>query len=89
MLDLILRTRYPEPCMTREAEQAYVRQWVDTGRLLDEMRWRELRGLDAEVALKATDDLIELALRIPLPRDRRTWSGLIDLQDRLHARPGR
>ena len=75
--------------MTREAEQAYVRQWVDTGRLLDEMRWRELRGLDAEVALKATDDLIELALRIPLPRDRRTWSGLIDLQDRLHARPGR
>ena len=75
--------------MTRDAEQAYVRRWVDTGRLLDEMRWRELRDLDAEVALRATDDLIDLALRIPLPPNRRTWSGLVDLQDRLHARPGR
>ena len=75
--------------MTRDAQQAYVRQWVDTGRLLDELRWRELRDLDAAVALKATDDLIDLALRVPLPPDRRTWSGLVDLQDRLHARTGR
>lgn len=72
--------------MTRDAERAYVRQWVDTGRLLDEVRWRELRDLDAAVALRATDDLIDLALRIPLPPDRRTWSGLVDLQDRLRAR---
>jgi len=75
--------------MTRDAEQAYVRQWVETGRLLDEIRWRELRDLDAAVALKASDDLIELALRIPLPRDRRLWFGLVELQDLLHARPGR
>lgn len=75
--------------MTRDAEQAYVRQWVETGRLLDEIRWRELRDLDAAVALRASDDLIELALRIPLPPDRRSWSGLVELQDLLHARPGR
>jgi hypothetical protein len=75
--------------MSRDAEQAYIRRWADTGRLLDEIRWRELRELDAAVALKATDDLIELALRVPLPSDRRAWSGLVDLQDRLHARSGR
>ena len=75
--------------MTRDADRAYVRQWVDTGRILDEVRWRELRDLDAAVALKATDDLIDLALRIPLPPDRRTWSGLVHLQDRLHTRPRR
>ena len=75
--------------MTRDAEQAYVRQWVETGRLLDEIRCRELRHLDAAVALRAADDLIELAPRVPLPSDRRSWSGLVELQDVLHARPGR
>ena len=75
--------------MTRDTEQAYVRNWLETGRLLDEIRWRELRDLDPAVALRASDDLIELALRVPLPADRRTSSGLVALQDVLHAGPRR
>ena len=70
--------------MTRDTEQAYARNWLETGRLLDEIRWRELRDLDPAVALRASDDLIELALRVPLPADRRTSSGLVALQDVLH-----
>ncbi|MGH9255838.1 MAG: hypothetical protein ACRD3C_14855 [Vicinamibacterales bacterium] len=71
--------------MTREAERAYVQQWVETGRILEEIRWRELGDLDAATALRASDDLIELALQVPLPPRRRSWSGLADLQTRLHA----
>lgn len=72
--------------MPRDAERAYVRRWADTGRVLEEIRWSELRRLSAEAALRASDDLIELALRVPLPATRRAWSGLIDLQDQLHSR---
>jgi len=71
--------------MTREAERDYVRRWTETGRILEEIRWRELRALSASAALKASDDLIDLARRVPLPVARRTWSGLIELQDRLHG----
>lgn len=62
--------------MTRDAQRAYLRQRADTGRLLEEIRWRELRALDDAVALAAADNLIELALRVPLRQDRRSWSGL-------------
>ena len=65
--------------MTAEAERAYVRQWAETGRLLEELR---LLG-DAE-ARRALLTLIDAALRVPLPRRRREWSGLVDQQDRLH-----
>src|SRR5437764_2056964 len=61
--------------MTRETERAYVKRWVETGRVLEEIRWRELRGLDDARALKASADLIEAALRTPLPPGRRRWSG--------------
>jgi len=71
--------------MTREAERDYVRRWTETGRILEEIRWRELRALSASAALKASDDLIDLARRVPLPVARRAWSGLIELQDRLHG----
>lgn len=72
--------------MTREDERAYVRRWVETGRLLEERRWRELRALDPAAALRASDHLIDAALRAPLPDARLRWSGLVELQDALHAR---
>ena len=71
--------------MTRDAERAYVKRWVETGRLLEEIRWRELRALDRAVALKASSDLINAALQVPLPLRRRQWSGLIDQQDLFHS----
>lgn len=67
--------------MTRDEERAYVRQWVETGGILEQIRWRELRALDAVSALEASDHLIGAALRVPLPAARREWSGLVDLQD--------
>jgi diadenosine tetraphosphate (Ap4A) HIT family hydrolase len=72
--------------VTRDAERAYVRNWVETGRLLEEVRWRELRNLDDSRALRASDDLLAAAACVPMPSHRRTWSGLVDLQDRLHGR---
>ena len=72
--------------MTREAERAYVKRWVETGRLLEEIRWRELQALDDARALSASADLIDGALSVPLPQRRRLWSGLIDQQDLFHPR---
>jgi hypothetical protein len=74
--------------MTRQDQRAYVRRWIETGQLLEQIRWRELRALDPAAALVASDRLIEAALRVPLPASRRDWSGLVDLQDLLRrARP--
>lgn len=75
--------------MTRDAQRAYLRQMSDTGRLLEEIRWRELRALDDAVALTAADNLIELALRVPLRQDRRGWSGLVELQQLLRTQKPR
>ncbi|HUE88481.1 MAG TPA: hypothetical protein VMO26_20585 [Vicinamibacterales bacterium] len=72
--------------MTREQQKAYVKNWGETGRWLEEIRWRELASLDDTAALRATKDLLELGLLTPLPPHRHTWSGLIDLQDLLHSR---
>jgi hypothetical protein len=70
----------------RETERAYVQNWAETGRLLEQVRWRELREIDADVALRASDALLAAASLVPLPSHRRSWSGLVDLQDRLHRR---
>ncbi len=51
--------------------------------MLEEIRWRELRTLDAATALEASNHLIEAALRVPLPPARREWSGLVTLQHLL------
>ena len=71
--------------MTRDAERAYVKRWVETGRVLEEIRWRELRALDDARALKASSALIDAALGVLLPLGRREWSGLIAQQDRFHS----
>jgi hypothetical protein len=69
--------------MTRDDERIYVRRWVETGRMLEQIRWRELRALDTATALEASDRLIDAALRVPFPSARREWSGLVALQDLL------
>lgn len=70
--------------MTPDAERAYVKRWVETGLVLEEIRWRELRALDDTRALHASSSLIEAALRVPLPERRRHWSSLIEQQDLFH-----
>jgi hypothetical protein len=75
--------------MNRDAERAYVRRWVETGKWLETIRWQELQTLDESTALEATDHLIEAALLVPLPARRRLWSGLVEWQDLVHARSAR
>jgi hypothetical protein len=72
--------------MTHDAEREYVKRWAETGRLLEEQRWRELSSLDDELARAISDTLIEGALRVPLPPSRRTWSGLVVQQHVFHRR---
>jgi hypothetical protein len=73
--------------MTSEA-RAYVKSWAETGRLLEELRWRELAAIDDQHALAAADALIDAALLVPLPATRRHSSGLVEQQSILHrAKP--
>ena len=75
--------------MTEDQQRRYVRQWLQTGRLLEEVRWRELREIDNDVALRASDMLIDAALRIAIAPSRRNSSGLVEQQAYFHrlARP--
>ena len=70
--------------MPADTPGRYVKGWTETGRLLQELRWRELAALDPRQALAAADALIEAALLLPLPSARRRWSGLVDQQALLH-----
>jgi hypothetical protein len=72
--------------VTTDDEREYVRRWVETGRVLERLRWQELRVLDEVSALCASDDLIESALLVPLPTHRQHWSGLVEQQALLHRR---
>lgn len=70
--------------MTQAEQRAYVKRWVETGQLLDELRWRELRAIDDAVAIAATDHLIDAALQVPMPEARLSWSGLVEQQALFH-----
>jgi hypothetical protein len=72
--------------MTPDAQRAYVRNWVETGRLLQDIRWQELRALDPATALRVSDALIAAACLVAMPPGRKTSSGLAALQDLLHRR---
>jgi hypothetical protein len=61
-----------------------VKRWSETGRLLEEVRWRELAALDATQALRASDALLEYGRCLPLTAGRREWSGLVEQQKLLH-----
>jgi hypothetical protein len=67
-------------------EREYVQNWARTGRLLEDVRWSELRRLDEQAALRATESLLDAAARVPLPSHRRAWSGLVHLQEWLRRR---
>lgn len=62
-----------------------MKQWAETGRLLDEQR-EELAHLDDEQGLAASDALIASALAVPLPRARQSWSGFVEQQEAFHRR---
>lgn len=70
--------------MTPAEQRAYVRRWAETGQILEELRWRELRALDDQTALAASNDLINAALRVMLPQERRVSSGLVAQQALFH-----
>jgi hypothetical protein len=70
----------------RHAERGYVRNWVETARMLEEIRWQELRVLSDDAARRATNQLLAAAVLVPLPPRRRQWSGLVEMQEQLHAR---
>jgi hypothetical protein len=53
---------------------------AESGRLVDEIKWRELATLDPVRALQASDALITAALSVPLPHARRVYSGLVEQQ---------
>jgi hypothetical protein len=75
--------------MDRELERRLVRQWVETGKLLDEIRRRELRELTPERRLQIIDDVLSIPLPTPTPEHRRRTSGLVAQQElfrKLHRR---
>jgi hypothetical protein len=72
--------------MDPDAAREYVMRWVETGRLLDAIRWRELRALDERRAIEASNYLVEAALLVPLPASRRQSSGLVAPQALFHGR---
>ncbi len=72
--------------LTLEEQRAHMKEWVETWRQVEELRWQELAALDEQRAFEASDALIELALLHPLPADRLSWSGLVEQQDLFHRR---
>ena len=66
--------------MTLAEQKAYLRQWSETGRLLDSIRWQEVRALDDTSALRFADELIQMALDVPMPPERQQSSGLVEQQ---------
>jgi hypothetical protein len=74
------------PSSADHEARAYVQRWAETGRLLESIRWRELAEITAARALAATDALIEAALLVPLPPERRHASGLAEQQRWFHRK---
>lgn len=72
--------------MDRELERRWVKQWIETGKLLDEIRRRELREMTEAQACAASEAVLDLAGNFPLPARRLGWSGLIEQQALFHRR---
>jgi SAM-dependent methyltransferase len=65
-------------------EREWMAQWRRAAPALEQVRARELASLRPADALAAAEALLTIAARMPLPPQRRTWSGLVVLQRRLH-----
>jgi hypothetical protein len=63
-----------------ETQKAWARQWREAGEALERVRRAELRRLTPARALAASNDLLSLRTRLPLPPERRTGSGLVEQQ---------
>ncbi len=72
--------------MDRELERRWVLQWIETGKLLDEIHRRELREMTEEQARAASEALLEIGASHPLPEHRRVSSGLVEQQALFHRR---
>ncbi len=72
--------------MDRELERRLVLQWGETGRLLEEIRRRELRSMSDEKGRKISATLLSLAKNFPIPQRRLIWSGLVEQQALFHRR---
>ncbi len=72
--------------MDRELERRWVLQWIETGKLLDEIRRRELKAMTEDEARRASENVLSLAENFPLPARRIAWSGLIEQQAIFHRR---
>jgi hypothetical protein len=68
-----------------DREREWVAQWRRAGVALERVRGNELAALSDADALAAADTLLALAATMKLPAHRVGWSGLVDLQQRLHA----
>jgi hypothetical protein len=64
-----------------EFAKEWMEQWRAAGPALEEVRARELRELTDEEARAATVDLLDLGIRVPLPRERWQSSGLVIQQE--------
>lgn len=65
----------------------WLEQWRRAAVALEQVRADELAHLRAADALAASETLLALGASLPLPPNRVIWSGLIDLQRRLHRKP--
>ena len=73
------------PELASDVARAYVKRWTESGRVLEQLRWRELADLDDVRALRATEALLDYGATLPLTRERLEWSGLVE-QQRLFRR---
>jgi hypothetical protein len=61
-------------------ERQWMAQWRAAGPALAKVREVELARLSDAEALAAADMLLAIAVETPLPAERVTWSGLVELQ---------
>jgi hypothetical protein len=65
-------------------EREWLAQWRRAGVVLAQVRAEQLWQLRGADALAAADTLLAIGADTPLPADRVSWSGLIELQRQLH-----
>jgi hypothetical protein len=73
------------PALELEQQEHLVKQWRETGRLLGDLRRRELALLSAEESRQATYDLLQLGGMLAPDSEREKTSGMVEMQ-RLFAR---
>lgn len=64
-------------------ERAWARQWAAAGPALARVRAEALRAMTPAQALAAADALLALGAGLELPDRRRSWSGLVEMQQWL------